>query len=444
MADVEMEDSNSEDSGMFSVQGRQGNVTFRPYRDIKTKTLHVHHQDDAAEDGSDDTAVVATCVDNLYPELLCHIFSYLDTVSKGNTAQVCKRWRNILNTKEIWKGCEAKLHLRRLTSSVVVPSLKSRGIKRIQILNIRKSLKEISDCLPTLTSINMSGCSGISDGVLVKTFCQDLPLLTNLNLSLCKEVSDRSSELISSHCPNLENLQLGGCTGISNLSLKTISEGLKRIKCLNLRSCWQVSDVGVLHLSSSSPLPLEDLNLQDCQKVSDVALRHISQGLNIVSLNLSFCANISDSGMKSLARISSLKTLNLRSCDNISDIGVGYLAEGCVGLQTLDLSFCDRVTDRAMVHIASGLFNLRSLSLVSCKISDEGVAKMCKTLVDLHILNIGQCSNVTDTSLDHIGSRMKQLRQIDLYGCNEITENGLQRLKTGCSKLQQVNFNLWH
>ena len=96
MADVEMEDSNSEDSGLFSVQGRQGNVTFRPYRDIKTKTLHVHHQDDAAEDGSDDTAVVATCVDNLYPELLCHIFSYLDTVSKGNTAQVRK---NILNWK---------------------------------------------------------------------------------------------------------------------------------------------------------------------------------------------------------------------------------------------------------------------------------------------------------------------------------------------------------
>ena len=97
MAEVEIEDSNSEDSGLFSVQGRQGNVTFRPYRDIKTKTLHVHHKNDATEDNTDDdAAVVATCVDNLYPELLCHIFSYLDTVSKGNTAQVRK---NILKSK---------------------------------------------------------------------------------------------------------------------------------------------------------------------------------------------------------------------------------------------------------------------------------------------------------------------------------------------------------
>ena len=86
--------------------------------------------------------------------------------------KVCKRWRDILNTKEIWKGCEAKLHLQSLTSALVVPSLKTRGIKRIQILDIRKSLRDISDCLPSLTSIDMSGCPGISDWVLGKSLCQ--------------------------------------------------------------------------------------------------------------------------------------------------------------------------------------------------------------------------------------------------------------------------------
>ena len=85
---------------------------------------------------------------------------------------MCKRWRDILNTKEIWKGCEAKLHLQRLTSALVVPSLKSRGVKRIQIMNIRKSLRDLGDCLPLLTSINMSGCSGVSDSVLAKSLSQ--------------------------------------------------------------------------------------------------------------------------------------------------------------------------------------------------------------------------------------------------------------------------------
>ena len=85
---------------------------------------------------------------------------------------MCKRWRDILNTKEIWKGCEAKLHLQRLTSALVMPSLKSRGVKRIQIMNIRKSLRDLGDCLPLLTSINMSGCSGVSDSVLAKSLIQ--------------------------------------------------------------------------------------------------------------------------------------------------------------------------------------------------------------------------------------------------------------------------------
>ena len=359
----------------------------------------------------------------------------------------------------------------------MVPSLKTRGIKRIQILNIRKSLKEIADCLPTLSSINMSGCSGISDVVLGKAFCQvdteiinifrytwdlsvtsalftivrdalycqDLPTLASIDPSLCKEVTDRTCDLIAAHCANLEDLQLGGYTGISNASLKTIAGGLRRLRRLNLRSCWQVSDAGVLPLASASPAPpLEDLNLQDCQKVSDLALRHIAQGLPVAALNLSFCANISDSGMKSLSRMSSLRTLNLRSCDNISDIGVGYLAEGCVGLQSLDLSFCDRVTDRAMTHIASGLFNLRQLSLVAAKVTDEGVAKICKTLVDLHVLNIGQCGLVTDASLLHIAARLHQLHSLDLYGCNEVTEAGVSSLRAGCPKLTNINFNLWH
>ena len=85
--------------------------------------------------------------------------------------------------KEIWRGCEAQLHLQRLTSALVVPSLKTRGVKRIQVMNIRKSLRDLGDCLPTLTSINLSGCSGISDTVLAKSLtqvCNMFRLILNL------------------------------------------------------------------------------------------------------------------------------------------------------------------------------------------------------------------------------------------------------------------------
>ena len=81
---VDVEESLGEDSGLVSVQGRQGNVSFRPYRDIKTKVVQ-QQQQEGEEEGEGETTV-----DNLYPELLCHIFSYLDTASKGSTAQVIR------------------------------------------------------------------------------------------------------------------------------------------------------------------------------------------------------------------------------------------------------------------------------------------------------------------------------------------------------------------
>ena len=71
-----------------TVQGRQGNVTFRPYRDIKTKPLLKRkfvEQDDNVEE---EEVEGATMAEDLYPELLCHIFSMLDTESKGRVAQV--------------------------------------------------------------------------------------------------------------------------------------------------------------------------------------------------------------------------------------------------------------------------------------------------------------------------------------------------------------------
>ena len=71
----------SDEKSVVSVQGRQGNVTFRPYRDIKTRHIGADH-----DDGDDDHEVVS--INQLYPELLCHIFSYLDTGSKGSAAQV--------------------------------------------------------------------------------------------------------------------------------------------------------------------------------------------------------------------------------------------------------------------------------------------------------------------------------------------------------------------
>ncbi|CAL4182766.1 unnamed protein product, partial [Meganyctiphanes norvegica] len=385
----------------------------------------------------------------LYPEILALIFSYLDVKEKGRVAQVCGNWRDAVYHKSVWRGVEAKLHLRRANPSLF-PSLVRRGIRRVQVLSLRRSLRDVISGVTNLNSLNLSGCYNVTDIGLTHAFVTECPSLTSLNLSLCKQISDSSLGRIAQQLRNLEVLELGGCSYITNTGLLLVAWGLKKLKKLNLRSCCLVSNQGIAYLAgqhqeaADGTTALEHLGLQDCQKLSDEALRHVAQGLpNLKSINLSFCASITDSGLKYLARMTSLREINLRSCDNISDIGIAYLAEGGSRITALDVSFCDKIGDQSMVHISQGLFTLKSLSCSACQISDEGIHRIARTLHELHTLNIGQCVRVTDKGLQLISEHLTNLYCIDLYGCNRITTVGLERIMQ-LPRLSVLNLGLWH
>ncbi|KYN07273.1 F-box/LRR-repeat protein 14 [Cyphomyrmex costatus] len=403
-------------------------------RYVRARALHPHQVHQRGTAVTHGQPAASTHVSSLYPEILALIFSYLDVRDKGRAAQVCTTWRDAAYYRSVWRGVEARLHLRKQAPALFA-SLVRRGVKKVQVLSLRRGLSDVLKGVPNLEALNLSGCYNITDSGITNAFCQEYPSLIELNLSLCKQVTDTSLSRIAQFLKNLEHLELGGCCNITNTGLLLIAWGLKKLKRLDLRSCWHVSDLGIAHLAglnretADGNLALEHLSLQDCQRLSDEALRHVSLGLTTLkSINLSFCVCITDSGVKHLARMSSLRELNLRSCDNISDIGMAYLAEGGSRITSLDVSFCDKIGDQALVHISQGLFNLKSLSLSACQISDEGICKIAKTLHDLETLNIGQCSRLTDRGLHTVAESMKNLKCIDLYGCTKITTSGLERI----------------
>ncbi|KAI3366406.1 hypothetical protein L3Q82_000560 [Scortum barcoo] len=351
---------------------------------------------------------------------------YLDVRDKGRVAQVCIAWR------------DASYH-----------NLQARGIRRVQILSLRRSLSYVIQGMPNIESLNLSGCYNLTDNGLGHAFVQEIPSLRVLNLSLCKQITDSSLGRIAQYLKNLEVLELGGCSNITNTGLLLIAWGLHRLKSLNLRSCRHVSDVGIGHLAGMTRsaaegcLNLEYLTLQDCQKLTDLSLKHISKGLTKLRvLNLSFCGGISDAGMIHLSHMASLWSLNLRSCDNISDTGTMHLAMGTLRLSGLDVSFCDKIGDQTLAYIAQGLYQLKSLSLCSCHISDDGINRMVRQMHELRTLNIGQCVRITDKGLELIADHLTQLAGIDLYGCTKITKRGLERI-TQLPCLKVLNLGLW-
>ena len=378
--------------------------------------------------------------------------------------QVSRRWRDAAYKKSCWKGVEAKLHLNKPNPNVVTSSLVKRGIKQVQVLSMRKGLKELVNGLTNMESLNLSGCYNLSDSFMEGAFQakKEYSSLKTLNLSLCKEVNDDTLGRIAQTTTNLEDLDLAGCSKITNGGLIFIGWGLKKLKRLNLRSCRQLTDHGISHLAGiaqhplSSPpkttsnetsqsSPIEDLCLQDCQKLTDESLNHLSQGLkSLKSLNLSFCVSITDTGLKSLSRLDSLRSVNLRSCDNVSDIGIAFLSEkeNGSGLENLDVSFCANVTNMGLKHISTGFAKLKCLSMTTCSINDEGLKKMSKNLANLEELNIGQCVSITDDGLKSVCENMKGLKAIDLYGCTKVSSKTLEKIKKSIPSLKHLNLDL--
>lgn len=399
--------------------------------------------------GIEQSKTEGTHISQLYPEILEQIFANLCVRDRGRAAQVCTTWRDAAYEKCVWKGVEARLHLRQKSSNLFI-SLQRRGIRQVQVLSSRRTIKDVISGVPKLEKLNLSGCYSITDANLCNAFFQDLPNLKELNLSLCKQITDTSLNRIAYHLKNLEVLELGGCCNLTNASLSAIAIKLKKLKRLNLRSCWQITDQGICQLAGlnkeklvgDEPLALEYLGLQDCQRLTDESMKYIADGLlTIQSINLSFCVSVTDGGLKSLASMPNLKELNLRSCDNISNIGMEYLTKGACTVTSLDVSFCDKIGDEALNHLSQGLFHMRSLSLNHCQITDDGLMRIAKTLHDLDTLNIGQCNKITDKGLESLAEYLHNLQSIDLYGCTQLTPNGLKAIMK-LPKLDKVNLGL--
>ena len=118
--------------------------------------------DDVARKWQSPCQVNTTHISCLYPEILAIIFRLLEVRDKGRAAQVCSQWREAAYHRSVWRSCEPKLHLRRANPSLF-PSLIRRGIRRVQILSLRRSLRDVIQGLPNIESLDLSGCYNVTD-----------------------------------------------------------------------------------------------------------------------------------------------------------------------------------------------------------------------------------------------------------------------------------------
>jgi len=171
---------------------------------------------------------------------------------------------------------------------------------------------------------------------------------------------------------------------------------------------------------------LRNLDLRGC-KISNAGLANITGLKNLATLKLtgkgSLCT-VDDDGMDSLAKLTSLRSLALDSLW-ISGDGLQKLSP-LTKLEELYIGGDDNLMDDSSMEVIVANFpKLKKLRISKSTVTGEGIATLSK-LTTLEELDLGECSQLFDASLQHLAP-LKSLNRLNLWRL-AITNDGFAHL----------------
>lgn len=332
---------------------------------------------------------------------------------------------------------------------------------KLQTLNITDlSLAVIGHYGKALTDVAFAGLQCVSErGFWVMGNAFGLEELRSLAITACAGVTDRGLEAVGKGCPNLRQLSLRRCYLVSDTGLKGFTKEAAYLESLQLEECNRITQLGVLGALSNSGEKLKALAMVKCIGIKDTTSGSapLSPCTSLRSLTISNCPGFGAAGLAMVGKLcpqlqhidlsglcsatdagflallegceSGLVKVNLSGCINLTDVAVLALVRSHGGtLQVLNLEGCWRATDQSLVAIADSC-SLIDLDLSRCTVTDAGVAALaCAKQLDLQILSLSGCSQVSNKSMSDLRKLGRFLVGLNLQHCNLISNSAVELL----------------
>nr|XP_039251668.1 F-box/LRR-repeat protein 4-like [Styela clava] len=333
--------------------------------------------------------------DNLPPELLCYIFSFLPLMDLCRCARVCKlfhelsydpSWFNNIDLRSCWH----------LINDDALECLVTHCNPKLYDVTWEDNK---SPPTPQVQSVNLSWCGGggiVSSGSLVNFVANcGSHVLTHLSLASCPIVSDEVLSKISHYCPNLQHLNIWSCDAPTSEGLR-ILHNLTKLEYVNFYRT-KIDDAGILCILHSNP-NLQSINLGSCICILDFdrILVELSQHCpKIRSLDCWRAKSLTSHGLNSLTT----------SCNFIEELDLGW----CGGLQSS--SGCFQI-------LASNCPHLTKLYVTANRtISDAEINALSKNCPKLEKLDILGTRLVTVPSIINLLESSKNFSFLDVSFC---------------------------
>ncbi|XP_057325039.1 F-box/LRR-repeat protein 20 [Microplitis mediator] len=349
--------------------------------------------------------------------------------------------------------------------------------------------------------------------------------LESLRLRSCDQLTNAGLRSLNNQI-NLKVLDISFCTRVTDQSLICICQNLLNLESLNIRRCRAITDYGVSQLRLLKKLI--ELDISECEQLTGAC---ITQGLCCSAINESKLTsgtaqyhdpeNLNDkSDARTDESVNETRNILLNNCLqilsanalNLDEKSIECIANTFPKLTFLDIGYCfSAVNDKTIQKVFKELTMLRTLRISRCdKVSDAGltgmgagnrvnnvdskiekiipeltgsrfkirlgsraeeeivrdayrkreVMEMCEDttspceldifsgfslirLRGLRELDLTGCNKVTDVSLKHAFT-FPELRVLDLSMCQQITHIGLDYLTKNNQAIEDLNLSQCH
>ena len=269
-----------------------------------------------------------------------------------------------------------------------------------------------------LERLTLVGCSNLSDETIARTV-PSFPNLVAIDLSGVESITDRTVFALADSCPKLQGINLQNCRRVTSASINALADGCPLLRRVKLSGLVDLTDEPVSTLAIKGSLLLE-IDLNGCKRLSDRAVRDVwTHSHNMREMRLSHCVELTDLAFPAPHNIRELPPgLNPFPQPTrlpTSDTPLLRLSRPLEHLRMLDLTNCSKITDDAVEGIVTASPRLRNLVLSKCgQLTDRAIESICLLGKHLHYLHLGHASSITDRSVKTLARSCTRLRYIDL------------------------------
>lgn len=185
-----------------------------------------------------------------------------------------------------------------------------------------------------LKSMYLPKLKQISDSDL--NFVHNCPQLTSIDLSGCQGITDLGLRLVGEACPQLEFINLQNCGGISDNGVSELTQKCSKLKDIDLICCNTLTDRGISILAQRCPL-LQSIKLDHSNQITAQSMFILGQECRqLKEVMLNCCVNITGDDLLSLIRcFPQLKSIRLRFSTQTSEEAVAALQTKMPQLQII-------------------------------------------------------------------------------------------------------------